>query len=151
MTEEKGTTPAFVGALDHELFDSCPQELLKLRIPQWPGVARYSRKELSSLVDEAVSFSLAWNCLGFSPSAVMGEAAYEAGSRVAYSGEVELTQVILQQEIIKICENKWVSLANAAVMETGIIDPATAMESISRDENFGLLVDKLGDKLGRDN
>ena len=137
MTEEKGTTPAFVGALDHELFDAHPQELRYL--------------SLAALVDEALSFSLAWNCLGFSPSTVMVEAASIAGSRVAWDAPIAMAQVILQQEIIKICENKWIALSDEAVKETGILDPDTAMESISRDENFGLLIDKLGDKLGRDN
>lgn len=139
MTEEKGTTPAFVGALDHELFDDHPQELLKLR------------SELSALVDEALSFSLTWNTYDFDPTAVMVKASWNAGSRVAKHGEVELTQVTLQQEIIRICENKWVALAGVAVMETGILDPATAMESISQDDDFSLLVDKLGFVLGRDN
>ena len=139
MTEIKGAAPAFVGALDHELFDSCPQELLSLR------------SELSALADAALSFSLTWNCRDFDPTTVMVEAAYEAGRRVAENGEVELTQVILQQEIIKICENKWVALADVAVMETGILDPATAMESISQDEDYSILIDKLFFVLGRNN
>jgi hypothetical protein len=129
MTEIKGTTPAFVGALDHELFDDHPQELRYL--------------SLAALVDEALSFSLEWNCLGFSPSTVMVEAASIAGRRVAWDAPIALAQVILQQEIIKICENKWIALADAAVKETGILDPATAMESISQDDDFSLLVDKL--------